>query len=48
MNTWLRRMRRITAAQRILTGLRVLATAQMCLTVLRTIGLFRKKQRKGI
>lgn len=47
MTTWLRRMRRITAAQRLLTGLRVLATAKMCWTVLQTVGLLDRRRRKG-
>ena len=46
MNTWLRRMRLLSAAQTVLAALRVLATARFALTVLQAGNVYRLK-RKG-
>ena len=45
MNTWIRRMRLLSAAQTVLTALRVLATARLALTVLHAGKLYTLKKK---
>ena len=45
MNTWMRRMRWLSAAQTAVTALRVLATVRLVLTVLHAGNSYRLKQK---